>query len=174
MQRHFSSEYKGMSMKKSLIKEGATSLTALVFLVIGATGVLMFFHLFDNYTKEMHEILGLLFVAAALLHLYFNWSAMQRYFPKKTFLLFAALTLITIAGFIATASDAPDPKRTIIDAVLKAPLETSAKLFDTDRNQIEKLLEKRGITLENSNSLLEIAQKNRKSPFEIIAGITKR
>ena len=99
---------------------------------------------------------------------------MQRYFPKKTFLLFAALTLITIAGFIATASDAPDPKRTIIDAVLKAPLETSAKLFDTDRNQIEKLLEKRGITLENSNSLLEIAQKNRKSPFEIIAGITKR
>ncbi len=161
-------------MRKSLIKEVATSLTALVFLVVGITGVLMFFHLFESYTKEMHEILGLLFVAAALLHVYFNWSAMQRYFPKKTFLLFATLITLVSAGFIATASKGENPKRAIIDAVLKAPLETSAKIFGTDRNQIEKLLEAQGMTFENTHSLLEIAEKNRKSPFEIIAGITKK
>ena len=55
-------------MTKNKKRDIATSITTLVFLVIGTTGVLMYFHIFDKYTKEMHEIFGLVFVAAVFLH----------------------------------------------------------------------------------------------------------
>jgi len=63
----------------------ATSATALLFTVIGTTGVLMYFHILDNYTKQMHEILGLAFVVAILLHIMVNFKNMKKYFSKKIF-----------------------------------------------------------------------------------------
>lgn len=45
-----------------------TPFISLVFLVVGISGLLMFFHLFDGYTEVVHEILGLLFVICYLCH----------------------------------------------------------------------------------------------------------
>lgn len=59
-------------MNKFMKRDIATSLTAFLFLVIGTTGVLMYFHLLDNYTKKMHENLGLVFVLVILFHVFFN------------------------------------------------------------------------------------------------------
>ena len=72
-------------MTKSQKRDIATSLTSLIFIVIGGTGVLMYFHLFDSYTKELHEIIGLFFVAVVFLHVFFNWNSMRTYFSKKVF-----------------------------------------------------------------------------------------
>jgi len=57
-------------MSKFLKRDIATSLTTFLFIVIGTTGVLMYFHILDSYTKEMHEIMGLAFVAIVFLHVF--------------------------------------------------------------------------------------------------------
>ncbi|WP_345972863.1 DUF4405 domain-containing protein [Sulfurimonas diazotrophicus] len=157
---------------KPLIKESATSLTALVFFVVGVSGVLLYFHLFDVQVKALHETLGLLFVAAALLHVYFNWKGMKRYFPKKVFMGFTAvLTAVSIA-FIASSESGPNPKVTLIDRALNAPLSVSLPLLETDREAAETLLGDRGITLGGADSLAAIARANSVSPFELVMMIT--
>ena len=64
-------------MSKFINKDLATSLTALLFVVIGITGVIMFFHFFDKYVEDMHAILGLVFVAVVFLHVFFNFKSIK-------------------------------------------------------------------------------------------------
>jgi len=157
---------------KPWIKESATSLTALVFLVVGVSGVLLYFHLFEAQVKELHETLGLLFAAAALLHVYFNWKGMKRYFPKKLFMGYAAaLTAVSIA-FIAPAQSGPNPKATIIDRTLNAPLAVALPLLETDPERAETLLAGKGITVGSAGSIAEIARNNSVSPFALVMMIT--
>lgn len=153
---------------KSWIKESATSLTALVFLVVGASGVLLYFHLYESRVKELHETLGLLFAAAALLHVYFNWKGMKRYFPRKLFAVYAAAVALTAVVFAASASDGPNPKRLLIDKVLNAPLPVAYALLGTNPEQGRKLLETRGIYTKGTSSIAEIAKHNGVSPFAVV------
>ena len=85
-------------------KDIATSLTSLVFLVVGITGVMMYFHLFTSSVKDLHEILGLLFVVAALFHVLVNFKQMKQYFSKKIFLSLAVVVTIISSGFIINSS----------------------------------------------------------------------
>ena len=129
----------------------------------------MYFHLFDAYTKELHEILGLLFVAAAALHVYANWGAMRRYFPKKTFL--AALTAIAVVSalFIGNAESGPNPKHLLIDRALVAPLELSLPLLGTDAATADERLKSEGIDIAKGSTLSEVARNNGVSPFALVA-----
>ncbi len=70
-------------MNKLILRDVATSASTVLFLVIGISGLMMFFHFFDNYVKELHEILGVGFVLAVLLHIIANFSSMKKYFSKK-------------------------------------------------------------------------------------------
>ena len=75
-----------------------TPFISLVFLVVGISGLLMFFHLFDGYTEVVHEILGLFFVVCAIFHIILNWKALKIHFKKGVFLpaLFGVLTVSAI------------------------------------------------------------------------------
>jgi len=153
-------------MKRDL----ATSFTAFLFLVMGTTGVLMYFKILDNYTKEMHEILGLFFVLVIFFHVFFNWKAMKSYFSKKTFLISGIIVLLTALTFILNAStQKANPKSLLINSVLNAPLENSFILFSKDINISKERLEKAGLKIDNVNSLNELAKLNNTSPFKIIS-----
>ncbi len=158
---------------KTFLKEGATSLTALVFLVVGTTGVLLFFHLFEVRIKEMHEILGLVFAAAALAHLYFNWASMKRYFSKKTFLGALAVVVVVAATFVATAKTGENPKAVILDRVLNAPLPHAMAVLGIAPMQYGTLLKKKGMQPVGM-TIADIAQNNRVSPFEIVMILTEK
>ncbi len=53
---------------KFKLRDIATSSTTVVFFIVGLSGVMLYFKIFDSQVKELHEILGLAFVAAAVLH----------------------------------------------------------------------------------------------------------
>lgn len=159
-------------MSQLFKREYATSLTAVTFLVIALSGVMMYFHLLDSYVKEMHEIVGLLFVGAVALHLVANWGAMKNYFSKSAFQAMAAVMAVVAIGFIATAEGGKSPKGQIIDAVLKAPIEQSFPLLGNDVAVSTEKLAKAGIQINQSKTIEEIAQANHKPPFEIV-GILK-
>lgn len=60
-----------------------TPFIAQIFLVVGLTGIFMYFHMFDGFTEVVHEYFGLLFVGCAIFHVMLNWKALKSHFGKK-------------------------------------------------------------------------------------------
>ena len=63
-----------------------TPFISLLFVVVGLSGLLMFFHLFEGYTEVVHEVLGLFFTISAVFHILLNWKALKIHFKKAVFL----------------------------------------------------------------------------------------
>ncbi len=148
----------------------ATSLTSTIFLVIGITGVMMYFHILDAFTKNMHEILGLVFVGAVVFHVFFHWHSMKKYFTKKVFLSSLLVVFIVVSGFIYNSSNAGvNPKQSVIEAVLKAPIKESIRILGSNMQSVESKFKNSDIKFEKEVSILEIAQSNNTSPFRIVA-----
>ena len=59
-------------------------LTAIFFVAIAFTGILMWVHLGVPGVKLLHEVAGLLFTTAGIAHLVLNWRALRAYFRRRT------------------------------------------------------------------------------------------
>ena len=156
-------------MKKIITRDMATSLTTLGFAVVGISGIMMFFHFFDNYVKEMHEILGLVFVGIVFFHVFFNWKSMKNYFSKKVFLLSVIVAMGVVVGFTSNAPTGPNPKGIIIQSVLNAPLEDSVGVLGLDMEVFELKLKNANIILKEEASLNQLAKANKISPYKLVA-----
>lgn len=156
-------------MAKNQKRDLATSITTLIFLVIGTTGVMMYFHIFDKYTKDMHEILGLVFVGVVFLHIFFNFNSMKQYFKKKVFFIISIMTLFTVVMFIINTPEQTNPKRVLIDSVLTSNIKKSFLLFVDDMGLAIIKLQEAGIKVNGSKTIDEISKKNNISPFQIIS-----
>jgi len=153
-------------MKKATIKDIATSFTTTIFIVIATTGVMMYFHILDKYTKNLHEIIGLGFVVFAILHVFVNWKSMKSYFSKKIFLLsFIVVGMISV-GFIINTPTGENPKTTIIKSVLTAPIEDAVNILGVDMDLFELRLKIANIKFDNEVSISQIAKVNKISPFK--------
>jgi len=157
-------------MLKNSKKDWATSLTSIVFLVIGITGVMMYFHFLDLYTKEIHEIFGLVFVLVALFHILFNWKSMRNYFSKNIFKSSFVAILIIVSGFIYSASSlqGTDPKEAIIKSVLHLKIEEVSKILGKDIEKVKYNFQEAKITFVKDKSIIELSNINNVSPFMII------
>jgi len=153
----------------------ATSLTATLFLVIGLSGVMMYFHFFNSYVKNLHEILGLAFVVAVIFHVFYNFKSMQKYFTKKIFLIICLLTVIVSTAFIIqSASKGENPKSILIQKVLKAPIKDSILLLTGNYENAIIKLEKNGIKISDGKSIEEVAKSSGINPFKIVNMITAK
>lgn len=161
-------------MQKSTIRDFATSLTTTVFLVIATSGVMMYFHFNSGMVKNLHEILGLLFVVAACFHVIMNWKSMKSYFKKKIFIAsFIVISIISGVFISQSANKGTDPKRVLTTKVLNGSISDTFKLLNGSYEKSLLLLEKENIKLLNNTTILSIAKANKTSPFRIIAIITK-
>lgn len=155
-------------MTKLNKRDLATSLTTFTFLVIALSGVMMFFHFLDDYVKELHEILGLVFVLVVLFHIFYNFKSMKNYFRKKVF-AFSALIIATVSlVFILNTPEGINPKRAIIMSMLDANIESSIIILKKDIVDVKSRLELRGITVQKSDTIKSVAQNNKMSPFELV------
>lgn len=162
-------------MKKGTIRDIATSFTTLIFLVIAISGVMMFFHFNDMLVKDLHEILGLLFVFAAFLHVIMNWKSMKNYFSKKIFISASILILAISTLFIFQSSDKGDnPKMVMMQKVLNAPISNSFTLLNGSYENAIKKLESQNIHITNNKTIKSLAKANQTSPFKIISIITSK
>jgi hypothetical protein len=161
-------------MRKITIRDFATSFTATMFFVMATSGVMMYFHFMDKAVKELHEVLGLAFVAIVLLHIYVNWNAMKKYFSKTIFVSAVVIIVIVSSMFIVEgASKGNSPKTLVIEKVLNAPLEESLKLFGGYEMAVKKLQEQK-IEILDAKSINAIAKANKMSPFKLISIITSK
>ena len=161
-------------MKKFINLQFATSATALLFLVIGTSGVMMYFHFYDKYVKEMHEVLGLVFVGAVLLHVTAHKNNLKGYVKKPLFQFLSVVVLIAAVLFVADVKDGPNPKKVIINSVLDAPLQNSITVFQADRQNVEKKLTEQGFKVDFSKSIRELAKEKNTSPYRVVDLITQK
>ena len=155
-------------MTKNQKRDIATSITTLVFLVVGTTGVFMYFHILNKYIKEMHEILGLVFVAAVAFHVFVNFSSMKQYFKKKTFYALSIITVLVAVMFVFNAPDKGSNKKLIVNSVLNANIQNSFLLFVDDMEIAKVKLEVAGIKIDKAKTIKEISKENNTSPDKII------
>lgn len=162
-------------MRTGIKRDIATSFTTLMFLVISISGVMMFFHFFDMQVKQLHEILGLVFVGTGLFHVLVNWKSMKNYFSKKIFLMAVIATVIVTSGFVLNSlNQGGNPKILVLQSVLNAPLKSSLNILNIKYDDGIKKLESNDIKIANSKTIREIAQTNKTSPFRVILIMTSK
>lgn len=127
-----------------------TPFISIVFLIVGISGLLMFFHLLDGYTEVVHEILGVFFVICAIFHIILNWKALKIHFKKKVFLpaLLAALTLSAVLVILEIMFPPIDLQ--IMDRIVKAPVKDAFTALNVDYHQAKIRLQEIGISLEEA------------------------
>jgi len=166
---------KRLGMKTGNKRDIATSFTSLMFLVIGISGVMLYFHFYDMQVRELHETLGLVFVVATIFHIFVNWKSMKNYFSKKIFIFALIMTALLASGFIVKSLNQDvNPKLLVIQSVLKAPLEKSFDLFNVKYDDAVKKLEKQNIRILDNKTIFEVAKASKTSPFRIVLIITSQ
>lgn len=161
-------------MSKFLKRDLATSLTTFTFLVIAVSGVMMFFHFFDQYVENLHEIVGLFFVAVVLFHVFYNFKSMKNYFTKKVFGFSALSIAIVSLAFVLSVEDGPDTKKVMIMSMFNTPIENSLKVLEKDFLEVKDRFQSKGITINDGATIGSIADANKISPFEVIGIIIQK
>lgn len=135
----------------------ATPLTAGVFVVMAATGVLMFFHADTGLNKLAHEWMGWLMVAAVMAHAMSNWSGFKRYLfgsrGAQAVLVAAAVTLV--ASSLVGSGEAASPPVMALQTLSRAPLKTVLPLTGKSLGQAQAELAAVGIVLRDGEQTLQ-------------------
>ena len=161
-------------MSKFFKRDLSTSLTTFVFIVIAVSGVMMFFHLFDNYVKELHEILGLFFILVVMFHVFYNFKSMKNYFTKKVF-GFSALSVVLVSlVFVLNTPYGDSPKKAMIMSMLNSPIENSVEMFNKDFSEVKERLQSKGIIIGEGTTISSLADANEMSPFEVVGIIIEK
>jgi hypothetical protein len=92
------------------VKTVLSPFLTIAFLAISATGLLMFFRVHSGTIREIHEILGVLFVVAGLVHFIVNFRQLAAYLKLRRSWIAIAATL-TLIAFAAVGDDEGAPQR---------------------------------------------------------------
>lgn len=145
-----------------------TPFISLVFLVVGLSGLLMFFHLFDGYTEVVHEYLGVFFVVCAVFHIILNWKALKIHFKRGVFIPALLGVLAISVTLVVGESLYPPVDITIINKIVKAPINDAFKALEVDYSEAHKRLETNGISIEGATTIEAIWINNNSDPEKII------
>lgn len=152
-----------MKLSRSFI----TPLITIIFLVVGLSGLLMFFHVFDGYTEVVHEILGVIFVVFSVLHVILNWKALKIHFKKRVFILSTIVVAVISILLVIQQQKSPKFETILIERITNAPIEDVLKVLQVDSIVVVKRLEENGISFIEGASMEEIRINNKVSPKKL-------
>ncbi|MGN0020752.1 MAG: DUF4405 domain-containing protein [Sphingobacterium hotanense] len=144
-----------------------TPFISLTFLVVGVSGVLMYFHLFDGYTEILHELLGLFFLICAVLHILLNWKALRIHFNRGV-IMPAGIAIVVLSVLIISQQQFhPKVDTVLLDRLVKAPIEDVFKALAVDSAEALVKLNAHGISADGAECLEEIWKNNNAEPEEV-------
>lgn len=158
-------------MKAITTRTWSTPLIMGCSLVVAGSGVMMFYHLGEGLVKSMHEWLGLLFVAAIILHVLNHWLPVSRYLKTTQALVIMAAVVMLAAGWILTnGNNSEHPAKRLLAKVQRAPLVLVAELQGQSGDDLVNRLRSAGFVVASPQQTLnDIATKNERSPMELIS-----
>lgn len=133
---------------RELLKRYSTVATIVTFAIAAVTGVLLFFHIGNNYLMGLHEWMSMAFVVAAAFHLLRHVLPFKILLSKHRTWVATALALLITVGFIGTATmgeKGSDPLRQLIGASLSAPVSALSQVVGTTPAEISVRFAQAGI-----------------------------
>jgi len=149
-----------------------TPFISLIFLVVGVSGMLMFFHLLDGYTEVVHEIFGLFFFICAIFHILLNWKPLKIHFKKGVFLPASLALAILSIVFIVEQQYSPKVDTIILERLAKAPIADAFRALQVDSLAAVRRLEAKGISIDAGDTLEDLWTNNETNIMEVFDLIT--
>lgn len=145
-----------------------TPFISLVFLVVGISGLLMLFHLFDGYIEVIHEILGLFFIICAIFHVILNWKALRIHFKKGVFIPALLGVLVLSVILIVSERMSPPVDLIIFNKMVKAPINDAFRALDINYEKASEKLKENGLSIEEATTIEDIWINNDSNPEKVI------
>ncbi|WP_367914232.1 DUF4405 domain-containing protein [Leadbetterella sp. DM7] len=140
-----------------------------VFIVVALSGILMFFHLLDDYTNVVHEFSGLTFAFFAILHIVTHWKSIENYGRKKRLFLPGIVILFVSVSWIVIGRIKGNLERKLLEQMVQSPVCYSFKTLNIDYTRADSTLRHHSIMIKDTlQSIQEISIANKKSPEYII------
>lgn len=156
----------------SLLMRYATPFITGLFIISLVSGAALFFHLGQNYFREMHEWLSMVLIVPFVLHLTRNWRPFLAYFRRLPMAL--ALVISIAAGVFyawAGAQGGPggNPAMALASVMQANTLTAVAPLFGHTAESMTTALASKGYKVEGPDKTLgAIAAASGKDRFDII------
>lgn len=150
-------------------REQVTPYLTVIFGVVGCSGLLMFFHVLDNYTNVVHELLGVVFFLFVFLHVFNNRKSIRNYQQKRKFLNPIVVIAAISALLVVYGKLYGNTKELVLNKLISVPAYKSFTIMQANYEQGKILLQKNGIMVQDSLESVEmICTRNHKSPEEIM------
>ncbi len=153
------------------------------FLLIGITGLLMFFKMRGNLIVVAHEWLSPIFAIAACVHIWLNWSAIRAVLSRARGLTIVGLFIALLAFSIAPFDEAAEVARhhghgqeglgrRSAEILLRARIATVAELTGRTPQQLRERLDRCGILVTSDDAALaEVAHQSQVHPARALAAV---
>jgi hypothetical protein len=151
----------------------ATASTIGLFLIVGVTGVLMFFHVAPGPLKAAHEWLSLLFVVAAVVHVVRNGKAFTKLLrAPSTWIVIGGAVLASALFFLAPGDGGSNPMRALAQSAQRAPISALAPVLGVSSDELLARLRQNGIQADDARlSADEIAAKQGLEPQRVLSAM---
>lgn len=154
-----------------------TPLTAALSLVIGISGVMLFFHVEDGLVKGVHEWLGMAFAVVMLIHLAMNWKAFKQHFKKPAAWVGTGVVTVISVAFIVSSMLQPNesPVRSIIHSIETTAVYDLAPVFKVSHLEISQKLDEAGVVIiTGQETIQELAENSGVDPRRLVVALTKK
>jgi hypothetical protein len=157
------------------LRSWATPLATGVFLIVAATGITMFFKASSPLGHVLHEWLGWVLVASALLHIVANWTALKGHLGRTLGRAIVGVSLVVLVASVVPVQRGGSPEdsmRGAVSALSRASLKELAPLAGRDAESILSDLRQAGFPDATMDSSCEsLSGSDRGKRFKAIAAI---
>lgn len=158
------------------LRRYATQATAALSLVVGVSGVMMFFHLGKETVEALHEWLGMGFVAVAIAHAVRHRASLVNMLSQPRMrVLFAAAAVVTAAFVLAPSGKGPNPFRQATQAMVQAPLKDVAPVLGVSADDLTARLRAAGFAVSDTSvSIDAIARQHGAEAPRVLAAVLSK
>ena len=165
------------------LRAWVTPITIGSFLLIGVTGLLMFFKVPGGLVVVAHEWLSPVFVVGACLHVWLNWGAVRANLTRTRGIVIVGLFCALLAFAIAPSDEAEEIAREhghgqervgrrAAEALLQARLSTVAELTGQAPDRLRDRLGRCGVRVTSEEvSLGDAAAQSHVSPVRALEAV---
>lgn len=154
-----------------------TPITAGAFLLSAVTGILIFFHLDSGGNKFVHEWLGLVLIAGAILHVLANFAGFKLHLTSLRGQLLIGVFVVTLfISFVSIGNEKSEPPFVQpIRALSQASLTTLAQVAQITPGQLREQLLKAGLqSTSDQQSLSDLVGSDTKKQMRVLGLVFAR
>jgi len=156
-------------------RSSITPVTTASFVIVALTGILMLVDVKSATIKELHEMVSILFVVAAGVHLAVNWSCFASYLRKPLTIVLAVVVAVLVVLMFTGSGGGSHGGRSpmeIFARIEAASLAQAAPVLGISVEESVALLKAKGLQVSNeSQSIAEIARNSDKPAMEVISSL---